>query len=118
MTLLDVGGEDGGGLSQARRLIITTELQKMAVDLSSYMREHYSTLICEDAAVRRQVIHASNRSLLEFVGEIADTAQRDNVAPPATPSSGNGVVAPLSYHHAGRGTPHGRGGARRATRTG
>ena len=32
--LLDVGGEDGGVLSQARRLIITTELKKMAEDLT------------------------------------------------------------------------------------
>ena len=43
--LLDVGGEDGGALSQAKRLIITTELKKMAEDLSSYLREHYNTLI-------------------------------------------------------------------------
>ena len=33
--LLDVGGEDGGALSQARRLIITTELKKMAEDHES-----------------------------------------------------------------------------------
>ena len=33
--LLDVGGEDDGALSQARRLIITTELKKMAEDFSS-----------------------------------------------------------------------------------
>ena len=36
--------------------------------------------------------------------------QRNNGAPPDAPSSGNGVVARFSYHQAGRGTPHGRGG--------
>ena len=70
--LLDVGGEDGGALSQVKRLIITTELKKMAEDLSSYMQEHYNTLIYKEAAVRRRVIHAANRDLLEIVGEIAD----------------------------------------------
>ena len=35
--LLDVGGEDDGALPQARRLVITTEIKKMAEDLSSYM---------------------------------------------------------------------------------
>ena len=73
--LLDVGGEDGGALSQAKRLIITTELKKMAEDLSSYMREHYNTLIYKEAAVRRRVIHAANRDLLEFFGEIAGMAR-------------------------------------------
>ena len=47
----------------------------MAEDLSSYMQEHYSTLIYKEAAVRRRVIHAANRDLLEFVGEIADIAR-------------------------------------------
>ena len=61
MTLLDAGGEDGGALSQARRLIIATELQKMSADLSSYTRGHYNILIYKEAAVRRRVIHAVNR---------------------------------------------------------
>ena len=39
------------------------------------MREHYNTLIYKEAAVRRRVIHAANRDLLEFVGEIADMAR-------------------------------------------
>ena len=48
VTLPDGGREDGGALSQSRRLIITTELQKMAAELSSYMlssymMEHYNT---------------------------------------------------------------------------
>ena len=46
----------------------------MAEDLSSYMREYYNTLIYKEAAVRRWVIHAASRDLLEFVGEIADIA--------------------------------------------
>ena len=66
VTLLDTGGENGGALSQARRLIITTELQKMAADLLSYMREHHNTLIHKEAAVRRRVIHAANRDLIEL----------------------------------------------------
>ena len=85
MMLLDVGGEDGGALSQARRLIITTELKKMAEDLSSYMREHYNTLIYKEAAVRRRVIHAANRDLLEFVGEIADMARELRRKYPSSP---------------------------------
>ena len=44
----------------------------MAEDLPSYMREHYNTLIYKEVAVRKRVIHAANRDLLEFVGEIAD----------------------------------------------
>ena len=75
VTLLDVGGNDGGALSQARRLTITTELRKMVEDLSSYMREHYNTLIYKEAAVRRRVIHAANGDLLEFVGEKADMSR-------------------------------------------
>ena len=75
VTLLDVGGEDDGALPQARRLVITTEMKKMAEDLSSYMREHYNTLIYKEAAVRRRVKHAANKDLLEFVGEIADMAR-------------------------------------------
>ena len=47
----------------------------MAKDLSSYMREHYNTLVYKEAAVRRRVKHAANRDLLEFVGEIADMAR-------------------------------------------
>ena len=83
--LLDVGGEDDGALSQARRLIITTELKQMAEDLSSYMREHYNTLIYKEAAVRRRVIHAANRDLLEFVGEIADMAPELRRKYPSSP---------------------------------
>ena len=92
--LLDVGGEDGGALSQARRLIITTELKKMAEDLSSYMREHYNTLIYKEAAVRRRVIHAANRDLLEFVGEIADMARElRRKYPFSPPPEGEGGTA-------------------------
>ena len=75
VTLLYAGGEDCGALSQATRLLIPTELQKMAADLSSYMEGHYNTLIHKKAAVRRRVMHAANRDLLEFVGEIADMAR-------------------------------------------
>ena len=92
--LLDVGGEDGGALSQARRLIITTELKKMAEDRSSYMREHYNTLIYKEAAVRRRVIHAANRDLLEFVGEIADMARElRRKYPSSPPPEGEGGTA-------------------------
>ena len=92
--LLDVGGEDGGALSQARRLIITTELKKMAEDLSSYIREHYNTLIYKEAAVRRRVIHAANRDLLEFVGEIADMARElRRKYPSSPPPEGEGGTA-------------------------
>ena len=92
--LLDVGGEDGGALSQARRLIITTELKKKAEDLSSYMREHYNTLIYKEAAVRRRVIHAANRDLLEFVGEIADMARElRRKYPSSPPPEGEGGTA-------------------------
>ena len=83
--LLDVGGEDGGALSQARRLIITTELKQMAEDLSLYMREHYNILICKEVAVRRRVIHAANRDLLEFVGEITDMARELRRKYPSSP---------------------------------
>ena len=93
-TLLDAGGEDGGALFQARRLIITTELQKMADDLSSYMREHYNTLIRKEAAIRRRVIHAANKDLLEFVGEIADMARELRRKYPSSPhSDGEGGTA-------------------------
>ena len=85
VTLLDTGGEDGGALSQASRLVLTTELQKMAADLSSYMREHYNTLIHKEAAVRRWVIHAANRDFLEFVGEIADMARKLRRKYPSSP---------------------------------
>ena len=92
--LLDVGGEDGGALSQARRLIITTELKKMAENLSSYMREHYNTPIYKEAAVRRRVIHAANRDLLEFVGEIADMARElRRKYPSSPPPEGEGGTA-------------------------
>ena len=92
--LLDVGGEDGGALFQARRLIITTELKTMAEDLSSYMREHYNTLIYKEAAVRRRVIHAANRDLLEFVGEIADMARGLwRKYPSSPPPEGEGETA-------------------------
>ena len=94
--LFDVGGEDGGALSQARRLIITTELKKMAEDLSSYMREHYNTLIYKEAAVRRRVIHTANRDLLEFVGEIADMARElRRKYPSSPPPEGEGGTANL-----------------------
>ena len=92
--LLDVGGEDGGVLFQARRLVITTELTKMAEDLSSYMREHYDTLIYKEAAVRKQVIHAANRDLLEFVGEIAGMARElRRKYPCSPPPEGEGGTA-------------------------
>ena len=92
--LLDVGGEDGGALSQAKRLIITTELKKMAEDLSSYMREHYNTLIYKEAAVRRRVIHAANRDLLEFFGEIAGMARElRRKYPSSPPPEGEGGTA-------------------------
>ena len=94
VTLFDVGGEDGGALFQARRLVITTELQKMALDLSSYMREHYNTLIHEEAAVRRQVIHAANKNFLEFVGKTADMARElRRKYPSSPPSEGQGGTA-------------------------
>ena len=94
--LLDVGGKDGGALSPARRLIITTELKKMAEDLSSYMREHYNTLIYKEAAVRRWVIHAANRDLLEFVGEMADVARElRRKYPSSPPPEGEGETANL-----------------------
>ena len=57
----------------------------MAEDLSSYMREHYNTLIYKEAAVRRRVIHAANRDLLEFVGEIADMARELRRKYPSSP---------------------------------
>ena len=68
-TLLVAGGEDGGALSQARRLIITTELQEMAADLSSYMREHYNTLIRKEAAVRRRIIHVPLTGICSSLSE-------------------------------------------------
>ena len=64
--LLEVGGEDGGALSQTRQRIITTKLKQMPEDLSFYMREHYNSLIYNEAAVRRRVIHAAKRDLLEL----------------------------------------------------
>ena len=92
--LLDVGGEDGGALSQASRLIITTELKKKAEDLSSYMREHYNTLIYKEPAVRRGVMHAANMDLLEFVGEIADMARElRRKYPSSPPPEGEGGTA-------------------------
>ena len=92
--LIDVGGEDGRALYQARRLIITTELNKMAEDLSSYMREHYNTLTYKEVAVRRRVIHAANRDLLEFVGEIADMARElRRKYPSSPPPEGEGGTA-------------------------
>ena len=72
-------------MSQARRLIITTELNKMAEDFSSYMREHYNTLIYKEATVRKRVIHTANRDLLEFVGEIADMARELRRKYPSSP---------------------------------
>ena len=66
----------------------------MAADLSSYMREHYNTLIYKEAAVRRRVIHAANRDLLEFVGEIADMARElRRKYPSSPPPDGEGGTA-------------------------
>ena len=66
----------------------------MAEDLSSYMREHYNTLIYKEAAVRRRVIHAANRDLLEFVGEIADMARGlRRKYPSSPPPEGEGEKA-------------------------
>ena len=49
------------------------------------MQEHYNTLICKEAAVRRRVIHATNGDLLEFVGEIADMARELRRKYPSSP---------------------------------
>ena len=66
----------------------------MAEDLSSYMREHYNTLIYKEAAVRRRVIHAANRDLLKFVGEIADMAwELRRKYPSSPPPEGEGETA-------------------------
>ena len=66
----------------------------MADDLSSYMREHYNTLIHKEAVVRRRVIYAANRDLLEFVGEIADMARGlQRKYPFSPPSEGEGGTA-------------------------
>ena len=65
----------------------------MAEDLSSYMREHYNTLIYKEAAVRRRVIYAANRDLLEF-GEIADMARELwRKYPSSPPPEGEGGTA-------------------------
>ena len=70
------------------------EDEKMAEDLSSYMREHYNTLIYKEAAVRRRVIHAANRDLLEFVGEITDMARElRRKYPSSPPPEGEGGAA-------------------------
>ena len=99
VTLLVAGGEDGKALSQARRLIITTDLQKVADDLSSYMREHYSTLIHKQAAVRRRVIHGANRDLLEFVSETTDMARelRRKYLSPLPPEDEDGTANPPQF---------------------
>ena len=47
----------------------------MAADLASYRREHYNTLIHKEVAVCRWIMYAANKNLIEFVGEIADTAR-------------------------------------------
>ena len=94
VTLLDAGSEDGGAVSQARRLVITTELQKMTADLSSYVKEHYNTLTHKEAAVRRWVIYAASR-VFRFVREIEGMARRKY------PSS------PLSKLRVGRQIHHG-----------
>ena len=66
----------------------------MAEDLSSYMREHYNTLIYKEAAVRRRVIHAANRDLLKFVDEIADMAwELRRKYPSSPPPEGEGETA-------------------------
>ena len=68
--------------------------KKMAEDLSPYMREHYTTLIYKEAAVRRRVIHAANRDLLEFAGEIADMARElRRKYPSSPPPEGEGGTA-------------------------
>ena len=99
MTLLDGGGDDGGVLSQARRLIITTELRKRVEDLSSYMREHYNTLTYKEATVHRRVIHAANKDSLEFVGKIAaisrELQRKYPFSPP--PKGEGGTVNPPRF---------------------
>ena len=66
----------------------------MAEDLSSYMREHYNTLIYKEAAVRRRVIYAANRDLLESVGEIANMARElRRKYPSSPPPEGEGGTA-------------------------
>ena len=66
----------------------------MAEDLSSYMREHYNTLIYKEAAIRRRVIHAVNRDLLEFIGEIVDMARElRRKYPSSPPPEGEGGTA-------------------------
>ena len=99
MTLLDAGGENDAALPQARRLIITTELRKMAEDLLFYTREHYNTLIHKEAAVRQRVIHAANRDFLEFVGEIVDMAQELRRKYPSSlpPEGEGGTVNPPRF---------------------
>ena len=57
----------------------------MAADLSFSMREHYNTLIHKEAAVRRRVILAANRDVLEFVGETADMARKLRPKYPSSP---------------------------------
>ena len=58
------------------------------------MREHYNTLVYKGAAVRRRVIHAANRDLLEFVGEIADMARElRRKYPSSPPPEGEGGTA-------------------------
>ena len=94
VTLLDAGGEDGGALSQAGRLVINTELQKMAAGPSSYMREHCNILIYKEATVCRRGIRAADRDLLEFVVKIADTARElQRKYPFSPPPKGKGGTA-------------------------
>ena len=71
----------------------------MAEDLSSYMREHYNTLIYKEAAVRRRVIHAANRDLLDFVREIADMARelRRKYPSPPPPEGEGGTANPPRF---------------------
>ena len=63
------------------------------------MREHYNTLIYKEVAVRRRVIHAANRDLLEFVGEIVDMARElRRKYPSSPPPEGEGGTAnPLRF---------------------
>ena len=58
------------------------------------MREYYNTLIYKEAAVRRRVIHATDRDLLEFVGEIVDMARElRRTYPSSPPPEGEGGTA-------------------------
>ena len=88
----------------------------MADDLSSYMREHYNILIHKEATVCRRIIHATNRDLLEFVGDIANMAQEPRRKYPSFFSSEgeSGTASPprftLLRELIGRSTPAYSGG--------